>query len=176
MIGITWSFVTSSDPLLPPVSSDTWVALSDSPLPLEAASAWVVRPDCGAVVVFSGTARDHSAGREEVDRLEYEAYEEQVIPRLQAIADAARQRWTDLGRIVLIHRIGHVPITESAVVVAVSSPHRGNAFEAARFGIDTLKSTVPVWKKERWAEGESWGLEAQHLVEIDDLEAPEPTL
>lgn len=153
------------------MSGDTWVGLSEAPLPLDAVSAWAVRPDCGAVVVFSGTARDHSVGRDQVDRLEYEAYEEQVIPRLAAIADAARERWPDLGRIALIHRIGHVPITESAVVVAVSAPHRGNAFDAARFGIDTLKSTVPVWKKERWAEGESWGLEAQHLVEIDDLPA-----
>ncbi len=135
-----------------------------------------MRPDCGAVVVFSGTARDHSAGRKQVDRLEYEAYEEQVIPRLRAIADAARDRWPDLGRIALIHRIGHVPVTESAVVVAVSSPHRNSAFEAARFGIDTLKSTVPVWKKERWAEGESWGLEAQHLVEIDELESAKDVL
>ncbi len=161
--------MTSSDSSRPPVSGDTWVGLSEAPLPVDAVSSWAVRPDCGAVVVFSGTARDHSAGREQVDRLEYEAYEEQVVPRLQAIADAARDRWPDLGNIALIHRIGHVPLAESAVVVAVSAPHRGSAFEAARFGIDTLKATVPVWKKERWAEGESWGLEAQHLVEIDDL-------
>ncbi len=165
--------MTFADSSLPPVADDTWVGLSESPLPLEAVSAWVVRPDCGATVVFSGTARDHSAGRDQVDRLEYEAYEEQVLPRLRAIADAARERWPDLGRIALIHRIGQVPISESAVVVAVSAPHRVSAFEAARFGIDTLKSTVPVWKKERWADGESWGLEAQHLVEIDDLDPSE---
>lgn len=161
--------MSASDHILPPVSGETWLGITAQPLPFEAASAWVVRPDCGAVVVFSGTARDHSTGRDSVDRLEYEAYEEQVVPRLAAIADAARVRWADLGRIVLIHRIGHVPITESAVVVAVSSPHRGNAFEAARFGIDTLKATVPIWKKERWADGESWGLEAQHLVEVEEL-------
>jgi molybdopterin synthase catalytic subunit len=124
-------------------------------------------------VVFSGTARDHSTGRSGVDRLEYEAYEEQVIPRLTAIADAARVRWPDLGRIALIHRIGYVPTTESAVVIVVSAPHRGSAFDAARFAIDTLKSTVPIWKKERWSEGESWGLEAQHLVEIDDVDSAE---
>ncbi len=161
--------MTVPTPLAPPVSGDTWVGLSDSTLPVEQASAWVVRPDCGAVVVFSGTARDHSDGRSEVDRLEYEAYEEQVVIRLDAIAERARKTWPDLGRIVLIHRIGLVPITESAVVVAVSAPHRDAAFEAARFGIDTIKATVPIWKKERWADGESWGLEAQHLVEVDDL-------
>jgi molybdopterin synthase catalytic subunit len=129
----------------------------------------VVRPDCGAVVVFSGTARDHSDGRPDVSRLEYEAYEEQVVPRLAAIADAARQRWPELGRIALLHRIGEVPVGESAVVVAVSAPHRDAAFEAAKFGIDTLKATVPIWKREDWRGGSSWGLEPQHLVEVDEL-------
>ena len=118
-------------------------------------------------MVFSGTSRDHSTGRQDVNRLEYEAYEEQVVPRLDAIAAAARQRWPELGRMVLLHRIGVVPIGESAVVVAVSAPHRSAAFEAARFGIDTLKSTVPIWKKETWSGGESWGLEPQHIEEIE---------
>ncbi len=155
-----------------PESGDTWVGISAHPLPIDDAGRWVVRPECGGVVLFSGTARDHSTGRDGVDRLEYEAYEEQVIPRLRAIADAARARWPEIGRIALIHRVGLVPVTESAVVVAVSAPHRAEAFEAARFGIDTLKATVPIWKKERWSKGESWGLEAQHLVEIDELGDP----
>ena len=153
----------------PPKDADTWTGLSAAPLPVESASAWVVRPDCGAVVVFSGTARDHSEGRPGVDRLEYEAYEEQVVPRLAAIAAAARQRWPELGRVALLHRIGEVPVGESAVVVAVSAPHRGSAFDAARFGIDTLKATVPIWKREDWDGGSSWGLEPQHLVEVEDL-------
>lgn len=118
-------------------------------------------------MVFTGTARDHSVGRDGVTRLEYEAYEEQVVPRLDEIAAAARRRWPDLGRIVLLHRIGEVPLTEAAVVVAVSAPHRAAAFDAARFGIDTLKETVPIWKREDWSEGTSWGREAQHIVEID---------
>lgn len=104
-------------------------------------------------------------------KLEYEAYEEQVVPKLDEIAVAARERWTDLGRIVLLHRIGVVPLTEAAVVVAVSAPHRDAAFEAARFGIDTLKSTVPIWKREDWSEGTSWGREAQHIVQVDAVEA-----
>jgi len=152
--------------VIPPESGDTWVGLSSEPLPFERASSWVVRPDCGAVVVFSGTARDHSAGRPDVEGLEYEAYEEQVEPRLAAIAEQARERWPDLGRLVLIHRIGPVPIGESAVVVAAASPHRAHAFEAAQFGIDTLKQTVPIWKRERWDGGESWGLEPQHITEV----------
>lgn len=117
-------------------------------------------------MVFSGTARDHSEGRSDVSRLEYEAYEEQVIPRLDAIVLRAREQWPDLGRVALLHRIGHVPITESAVVVAVSAPHRDHAFAAARYAIDTLKATVPIWKKETWSEGESWGLEPQHITEV----------
>ncbi len=86
---------------------------------------------------------------------------------LHEIVAAARARWTDLGRVVLLHRIGDVPLTESAVVVAVSAPHRDAAFEAARFGIDTLKATVPIWKREDWSEGTSWGREAQHIVPVE---------
>jgi molybdopterin synthase catalytic subunit len=102
-----------------------------------------------------------------VSLLEYEAYAEQVVPRLGALAAAMRERWPDLGRIVLVHRVGPVPITEAAVIVATSSPHRAAAFEAARYGIDTLKATVPIWKKEEWDGGSSWGLEAQHITEIE---------
>lgn len=149
----------------PPHDSDTWVGLGPEPLPVGTATDWVVLPRCGAVVVFSGTARDHAEGRPGVSLLEYEAYTEHVVPRLEAVADEARSRWTDLGRIVLLHRVGPVPVGESAVVVAASSPHREAAFAAARFGIDTLKATVPIWKKEHWDGGESWGLEAQHLVD-----------
>lgn len=174
----TMGGVTSLDPADPgetvasgaitPLEGDTWTGLFAGPLPLDTASAWAVLPSCGAVVTFSGTARDHSVGREAVSRLEYEAYEEQVVPRLDEIAATARRRWTDLGRVALLHRIGEVPIAESAVVVVVSSPHRDHAFEAARFGIDTLKHTVPIWKREDWSEGSSWGLEPQHVTEVPE--------
>jgi molybdopterin synthase catalytic subunit len=125
-----------------------------------------VRPDCGGLVLFSGTARDHAEGRPGVQKLEYEAYDEQVVPRLTAVADEARARWPDVGRIALLHRTGPLEIGESAVVVAVSAPHRASAFEAARFCIDTLKRTAPIWKREVWEGGESWGLEAQHIVDV----------
>lgn len=160
----------------PPHDSDIWVGLGADPLPVGAATDWVVIPRCGAVVVFSGTARDHAEGRPGVSLLEYEAYTEQVEPRLVAVAEEARTRWPDLGRMVLLHRVGPVPVGESAVVVAASAPHRGAAFAAARFGIDTLKATVPIWKKEHWDGGESWGLEAQHLVEVaPTARADDPT-
>jgi molybdopterin synthase catalytic subunit len=152
--------------VLLPQDSDTWVGLTDEPLPVQDASAWAVRHDCGAVVLFSGTARDHAEGRPGVSLLEYEAYTEQVVPRLEALAAEIRTRWTDAGRIVLLHRTGPVPVGESAVVVVVSSPHRDTAFAAARFGIDALKATVPIWKNETWEGGRSWGLEAQHVTEV----------
>lgn len=153
-----------------PEDADTWVGLTDEALPVDDAARWAVRPDCGAVVVFSGTARDHAEGRPGVSLLEYEAYTEQVVPRLEAIATEARRRWPDLGRIALLHRTGPVGVGESAVVVVVSSPHRDAAFEAARFGIDTLKATVPIWKRETWDGGSSWGLEAQHIVEAEHVD------
>lgn len=116
-------------------------------------------------MTFSGTARDHSKGREAVERLEYEAYESQVVPRLSKLIDKAREQWPEIVRMALIHRVGQVPIGESAVVVAVSSPHRDIAFEAAKYGIDALKATVPIWKTEEWAGGKSWGLEPQFISE-----------
>jgi molybdopterin synthase catalytic subunit len=155
----------------PPPDTDTWVGLSTEPLPVEDASRWAVLPRCGAVVTFSGTARDHAEGRPGVSLLEYEAYTEAVEPRLAAIVDRARSAWPELGRMALLHRVGPVPIGESAVVVVASAPHRDAAFAAARFGIDTLKATVPIWKREHWDGGQSWGLEAQHLVDVATVEA-----
>ena len=148
-----------------PEVGDTWVGLAHEALPVGRALEWAGRPDCGAVVLFNGTARDHTGERKGVHRLEYEAYEEQAVPRLRAVAEEARTRWPLLGRVVLLHRVGVVPIGESAVVVVVSSPHRPDAFAAARFCIDAVKASVPIWKRESWDGGESWGLEAQHLVD-----------
>jgi molybdopterin synthase catalytic subunit len=156
----------------PPTSGDVWLGLSGDSLPVAPATDWVVRPDCGAVVVFSGTARDHAPGRPGVEILEYEAYEEQVEPRLRAIAEEARIRWPALGRIALIHRVGVVPVGESAVVVAVSAPHREEAFVAARYCIDAVKASVPIWKHETWSGGEAWGSDAQELVDANELRQP----
>ena len=143
----------------PPSSAvaSEWLALSDEPLPVAAAGAWVVRPDCGAQVVFTGTVRDSAEGREGVEWLEYEAYEEHAVPRLGLVAEEARVRWPSVGRIAMLHRIGRLQLTECAVVVAVSAPHRDDAFSAARFCIDSLKASVPIWKRESWEGGEGWG-------------------
>ena len=146
------------------------MGLSGDSLPVALANEWVVRPDCGAVVVFSGTARDHAPGRPGVECLEYEAYDEQVEPRLAAIADEVRVRWPSVGRIAMIHRVGLVPVGESAVVVAVSAPHRDDAFVAARYCIDAVKASVPIWKHEKWDGGEAWGSDARDLIDANELQ------
>lgn len=147
---------------------DTWVALTTDVLSPGAIHDWAVREDCGAIALFSGTVRDHAEHRTGVSEIEYEAYVEEVEPRLLRIAEAARDKWPDLGRIALVHRIGVLGLGDVSVVVAVSSPHRPEAFEAARFGIDTLKATIPIWKRETWEGGEDWGLASQNIADVPE--------
>jgi len=137
-------------------AGDDWLRLGAEPLPAAVALDWAMRPDCGAVVAFSGTVRNHAEGRPNVTALEYEAYEEEVEPRLAAIAAEARRRWPAVGRVALLHRTGLLVVGETSVVVVVSAPHRAEAFDAARWCIDTLKSAVPIWKHETWDGGEGW--------------------
>ena len=154
--------------LTPPHGED-WVGLTGAPLPVDAALSWAGLPHCGAVVLFCGTVRDHAEGRSGVTELEYEAYEEEVVPRLAAIAADARCRWPVLGRVALLHRVGCLEVGETSVVVVASAPHRPEAFGAARFCIDTLKSTVPIWKRETWAGGTDWATCSHPVSEIDDV-------
>ena len=153
-----------------PTTGDTWIALTEDPLPAGAAYEWSVLPHCGAVVMFSGTVRDHAEGRDAVEHLTYEAYEEQAMPKLQAIVAELRARWPAVGRVVLLHRLGRLELGESSVLVVVSTPHRPEAFAAARFGIDALKASVPIWKHEVWNDGADWALGAQHLVDASAVE------
>ena len=152
--------------LTPPAEGD-WVGLTDHELPVDATRRWSTVPSSGAQVVFTGTVRDHAEGRDDVVALEYEAYAEQVEPRLRAIVDEVRTRWPDTNRIAILHRTGRLELTDVSVVVTVSAPHRGECFDAARFAIDSLKATVPIWKKERWEGGEDWGLAATDLEQVD---------
>lgn len=148
-------------------TADEWLGVTDEPLSAGVLHDWAVRPDCGAVVLFSGTVRDHAEqdGQERtgVEYLEYEAYAEEVVPRLRAISDEARNRWPTLGRIALIHRVGRIELGESSVLTVVSAPHRPEAFAAARFCIDALKASAPIWKREVWEGGSDWGLGARVL-------------
>ena len=110
-----------------PPEGDTWVGIAADVIPVAGAYDWSVLPDCGAVVLFSGTVRDHADGRDGVQSLTYEAYEEQAVPKLRDIADEIRLRWPTTGRIALLHRVGQLQLEESSVVVVVSSPHRPEA-------------------------------------------------
>ena len=154
----------------PPTATGIWVGLSAHPLPVTEAAAWVITPSCGAVSLFCGTIRDHSPGRPGIVRLDYEADPALVEPRLAAVADAARDRWPEIGRVALLHRHGSLSVGEVAVVVAVSTPHRREAFDATSWCIDTLKATVPIWKYEVWDGGEGWGGCTHELIELSELE------
>jgi molybdopterin synthase catalytic subunit len=157
--------------VLPPDVGDDWLGLTQSPLPVGAIYEWCVLPGCGAVVLFSGTVRDHAEHRTDVQFLEYEAYDEMVVPKLAQIAAETRSRWSDVGRIALLHRTGRLDVGESSVVTAVSAPHRDQAFVAARFAIDAVKVAVPVWKREVWPGGSDWGTNAAVLTDVADVHA-----
>ncbi len=112
-------------------------------------------PRAGAAVLFTGMVRDHSPGKSGITHLEYEAYGEHVESKINDITVVARERW-DVLHIAVEHRTGIVALGDPTVVVAVSSAHRVEAFESARFIIDELKSQAPIWKKERWPGGAEW--------------------
>ena len=150
----------------PPYGRDDWVGVTADILPIGAAADFVVRPDCGATVVFTGVVRDHSDGRPGVTSLEYEAYDEEGTPRLAAIAAEARSRWRTVGRLALLHRTGLLAVGEASVVVAASAPHRDEAFDAARFCIAPLKAPAPIWKREAWEGGEDWSACAHPVAEV----------
>ncbi|HKA16532.1 MAG TPA: molybdenum cofactor biosynthesis protein MoaE [Myxococcota bacterium] len=140
---------------LPPVSGGVgqcWI--SHHPLSEADAVARVKGPGMGGIVTFVGAVRDQARGRE-IRHLEYEAYPEMAVREMEKIADQAAQRWPGT-RVAIGHRSGHLEVGEIAVVIAAAAPHRAAAFEACRFAIDTLKQTVPIWKKEVAADGEYW--------------------
>ena len=107
----------------------------------------------GAVLLFLGTTREFTSGRQTVT-LDYEAYDNMARKKLEELERTARERW-ELVNCGIIHRLGNVPLGEASVAIAVSSPHRAAAFEAGRWLIDTLKEQVPIWKQEHWADGTS---------------------
>lgn len=152
-----------------PIGQDSWLELVQSEIPVGDVYEWAVRPDCGAVVLFSGTVRDHAEGRTDVVSLDYEAHPEATVTAFGEIAAETRRRYPDARNIAIIHRIGRVQLGESSVVVAVSSAHRPVAFEAARFAIDALKQSAPIWKKENWLGGSDWGTGASIIVPPDQV-------
>jgi molybdopterin synthase catalytic subunit len=139
--------------VIPPVSGGAF-RLSGEPLSLDAAVAEVADERAGAVATFVGTTRVHSRGRT-VLHLEYEAYADMAEAEMRRIAEDLKARY-ELCEIAIHHRTGRVGIGEPSVVIAVSAPHRQDALAACKDAIDTLKETVPVWKKEVYEGGEEW--------------------
>jgi molybdopterin synthase catalytic subunit len=109
----------------------------------------------GAIVTFDGVVRNQTAGRRVIS-LQYEAYVPMAIKEMSRIGDEVRERWPEVDRIGIIHRFGELKVTESSVVIVITSPHRRVAFEACHYTIDRLKQTVPIWKKEVFEDGEAW--------------------
>jgi molybdopterin synthase catalytic subunit len=146
--------------LFPPVSGGSSVdedifAVVEHPLSPDDIAARVDDPAAGGVVIFSGVVRNETGGRP-VKFLEYEAHAAMAEAKLREIGAALRGRWPGVKRVAMLHRIGRLEIGESSVLIAVSAAHRGDAFEACRYAIDTLKRIVPVWKKEHFEDGEVW--------------------
>lgn len=139
--------------LIPPVSGGAFL-LSGEPLDVARVVAEAESADAGAVASFVGTVRRTSRGREVV-RLEYEAFPEMAEPMLTRLADELKEKH-GLCEVAIHHRVGAVDIGEASVVIAVSAPHRAAALDACREAIDTLKETIPLWKKEIYADGEQW--------------------
>ncbi len=129
------------------------VDITTQPIDTQALLRHVASNDAGAVVLFLGTTREHTAGRRTAS-LDYECYPQMARDKLTELVAEARRRWP-LEGCAVVHRVGHVPLGEASVAVAVSTPHRRAAFEAGQWLIDTLKQVVPIWKKENWADGNS---------------------
>ena len=124
------------------------------PIDIREVTDSIQKPEDGAVVVFEGVVRNH-ANEKAVRFLEYDAYESMALKKLEEIGSRAKQQF-EIRDIAIVHRLGHMEVGECSVVIAVASAHRGPAFDACRFAIDTIKQIVPIWKKEFYEDGEVW--------------------
>ena len=130
------------------------IKISDQPIDIQLCIDAAQSERAGAIDVFIGTVRNHNNAKEVV-RLEFETYDVMAVKKMEELANQARERW-DIEKIVMIHRKGVLQIGDVAVVIAVSTPHRVASFEACQWLIDTLKTVVPIWKKEIYESGEEW--------------------
>ncbi|HKV38701.1 MAG TPA: molybdenum cofactor biosynthesis protein MoaE [Blastocatellia bacterium] len=145
--------------VLPPVSGgDTSnfdiFEITRDPIDISGLRSRLLAGDSGALVIFDGVARNNTKGRRTL-YLEYEGYAEMAIRTMEQIGQALHERWP-INRVGIIHRLGRVEITESSVVIVVTSAHRKAAFEACQYAIDHLKKVVPIWKKEYFEDGAMW--------------------
>ena len=131
-----------------------FIQITREPLDRNALIAVVSDPAVGGIVVFEGVVRDNARGKQ-VRYLEYDVYPEMAVQQIREIIAEAVRRW-NVDRVAVAHRIGRLEIGEASVIIVVATPHRAEAFEACRYIIDTLKTTVPIWKKEVAMNGEEW--------------------
>ncbi len=158
--------------LIPPVSGGerSHVEVTERPLDVNKASRLVATPGSGAIALFAGTVRDHARGRT-VLRLDYEAYAPAAEKMLMRICDEIHEFW-EVDSVAILHRTGTLEVGETSVVIAVSSPHRAEAFEGCRHAIERIKQIVPIWKKEYYEGGSVWiGSEADYQQELADTAA-----
>lgn len=130
------------------------IKLLNTPLSIESCNSYVETPQAGGIVTFIGTVRNKTQNKK-VIRLEFEAYEPMAIKEMSKIADEVLTKF-DVLKVAIYHRIGSLNIGEIPVIIAVSAAHRGAAFDACEYCIDTLKQTVPIWKKEIFEDGDVW--------------------
>jgi molybdopterin synthase catalytic subunit len=142
---------------MPGDNSVDWLELTNERFSAEAAIQFVSDPAAGGIDIFLGITRSETNPQgKQLVALDYEAYAEMARQQFDALAQSARNRWP-IRKIVILHRLGKVGVGEPSVLIAVSSPHRAEAFEACRWIIDTLKKDIAIWKKEVWADGSgSW--------------------
>jgi molybdopterin synthase catalytic subunit len=133
---------------------DTQIEVHTEPLNIQLCIDWIMSPESGGIDVFIGTVRNATKGKT-VLKLEFEAYAQMAINEMKKIAQQASDKWP-VQKVLIHHRTGVLQVGEVPVVIAVSAAHRDAAFDACRYIIDTLKQTVPIWKKEFFEDGEVW--------------------
>jgi len=147
--------------------------ITEDPLDPREVERVVEHPGAGAIVTFTGVVRDNGRGRP-VSALDYEAYAPAAEKMLARVADEIRERW-GLERVAIVHRVGRLPVGEASVVIAISSPHRDEGFDACRYAIARLKEIVPIWKKEHYEDGAVWiGSEAEYQRETGRAPVGDP--
>ncbi|WP_026572623.1 molybdenum cofactor biosynthesis protein MoaE [Bacillus sp. UNC438CL73TsuS30] len=128
--------------------------ISKEPIQIQAVIDKVIQREAGAITTFIGTVRELTKGKKTLFLI-YEAYEAMAVKKLEQIGQEIEQRWEG-SKVAITHRVGKLDITDVAVVIAVSTPHRADAYEANRYAIERIKEIVPIWKKEHWEDGEKW--------------------
>jgi molybdopterin synthase catalytic subunit len=130
------------------------IKITAEPIDVTSCLYSIASPECGGCAIFLGTVRDKTKDRK-VLKLEFECYEKMAIKKMEEIALKSVEKW-QVQNVLIHHRIGEVGIMEAAVLIIVTAPHRNDAFAACQYAIDTLKETVPIWKKEIFEDGEVW--------------------